>query len=211
VLKQSAHGPDIAVQQRRTTGPQPAVTPDTLMLRHALERPGVARTRDLARLSGVVGNQAMVQLMTSALTVQRAAVKETNLGGGSLVPEVGADFRTNHMATDLDKAKALSKSRVSRSNKNTVVLASLSDMTTAMSDAAYTATPIQVPGLNWVKVTSRPSKAITPDRVTSQDVEPGVAAIKVKVRLVANDEAKLTTAPKSTDTGPILLATGVQG
>jgi hypothetical protein len=62
-----------------------------------------------------------------------------------------------------------------------------------------------------VKVTSRPSKAITPDRVTSQDVEPGVAAIKVKVRLVANDEAKLTTAPKSTDTGPILLATGVQG
>ena len=153
----------------------------------------------------------MVQRLTSQLTVQRAAVKDTKLGGVALVPEVGADFRNNHMAANLESAKALSKSRVSRSNKNTVVLGSITDMTTAMSDAPYSDTPVHVPGLTWVKVISRPNKAVTPDQVKSQDVEHGAAAIKVKTRLVADDEAKLTTAPNSTDTGPILLATGVQG
>src|SRR5262249_10999918 len=123
------------------------------------------------------------------------------------------DFRNNHMAPDLEAAKTLSKSvdRLARTNKNTVVAGSPADVTKQMSEAPYSATPLLVSGLTTYKITSSPGSARTPEKVTGQTAVAGPTPMKVKVRLVADDAAKLTTSPKSTDTGPILLATGVQG
>jgi len=194
-----------ALRNRRDAAPVPG--PDGRLLRHALEHPGSARPAELARLASLGGNRAVAQM------VQRAAVKDTKLGGVSLVPEIGADFRNNHTAPDVDSAKTLSKSadRLARTNKNTVVVGSLADMTKRMGEAEYSATPLMVSGLNTLKITCSPAKARTPEQVKNQTAVPGPSPMKVKVRLVADDAAKLTTSPKSTDTGPILLATGVQG
>jgi hypothetical protein len=64
-----------------------------------------------------------------------------------------------------------------------------------------------------MKVISKPKTATAPAAVTSQQVQPGTGPVKVKIkiRLVADDDPKLTTLPKSCDNGPIVLATGVQG
>jgi len=200
-----------AVKHRRTSSPEEATLSDSLAMRHAWERPGNADKVDLTRLNGIVGNHAMAQRLLASGLVQRAPVKETQLGGKSLSTEVGADFRSNHMAGDLEKAKALSKSRVYRSNKNTVVLDATGELATAMANAPYSATPLMVAGLNWVKIISKPARATKPEDVTSQEVQTGSSAVKVKIRLVADDEAKLTTSPTSTEVGPIVLAVGVMG
>jgi hypothetical protein len=146
--------------------------------------------------------------------VQRAAVKDTTLGEAPLVPEVGADFRNNHMADSRDAAKDLSKTgeRLARTFKNTVVIAAEADVKKALGDAPYSATPVSVAGLNYVNITTQTAnKSFNPADVTGQTVVQGAGPVKVKVRLVADDDAKTTTAPTNSDTGPVLLATGVMG
>lgn len=146
--------------------------------------------------------------------IRRLPVKDTTIDGVPLVAEVGIDFSANHMAKDLESAKTLSKSeaRLARTPKNTVVIGDVGAVRTALANAEYASPgPIPVPGLTWVKITNRPTRALKPEQVTSQDVLNGTDPIKVKVRLVEDDETKLTTSPKSNPKGPILLATGVQG
>ena len=182
------------------------------MQRHALELAARANPADLARLASAAGNQAMVQRLAAPMMVQRAPVKDTELGGKKLDSRGrrGLPRRTTWRAT-LRRRRLLSKGRVSRTDKNTVVLGSLSDVTTAMGAAAYSATPLLVPGVPWVKVTSLPKTAIKPEDVTSQTVRERCRGDQGEARLVADDEAKLTPSPKSDPNGPILLATGVQG
>lgn len=145
---------------------------------------------------------------------QRAAVKDTKLGNAALIPEVGADFRNNHMAESEDAAKVLSKSadRLARTFKNTVVIGADADVKKALGDAPYSSTPVSVSGLNYVNITTHTTGgSFKPEDVTGQTVVKGGGAVKMKVRLVADDDAKTTTAPTKSDTGPILLATGVSG
>jgi hypothetical protein len=164
------------------------------------------------------GEQVLAHELAHALTepaaIRRLPVKSTKLDGVSLVPEVGADFSANHMAPNLESAKNLSKSeaRLARTAKNTVVLATPEKVREAMGDAEYTNPgPMPVPGLPWATITCTPSNALKPEQVTGQTVVEGTSAIKVKIRLVADDAAKLTTSPKSSPNGPVILATGIQG
>lgn len=145
---------------------------------------------------------------------QLAAVKETKLGEAALIPEVGADFRNNHMSPDLNAAKELSKSadRLARTFTNTVVLGTAEDVKTALGNAPYSATPVNVAGLNTVNIrTNTKNKSFKPEDVESQDVAPGPGVTKVKVRLAADDDKKTSTAPTASPTGPVLVATGVMG
>ncbi len=147
-------------------------------------------------------------------TAQLAAVKETKLGEAALIPEVGADFRNNHMSPDLNAAKELSKSadRLARTFTNTVVLGTEEDVKAALGNAPYSATPVNVAGLNTVNIrTNTKNKSFKPEDVESQDVVPGPGVTKVKVRLAADDDKKTSTAPTASPTGPVLVATGVMG
>lgn len=145
---------------------------------------------------------------------QLAAVKETKLGESALIPEVGADFRNNHMAPDQNAAMALSKSadRLARTFTNTVVVGTEEDVKTAIGNAPYSATPVNVAGLNTVNIrTNTKNKSFKPEDVESQDVVAGPGVTQVKVRLAADDDKKTSTAPTASPTGPVLVATGVQG
>lgn len=147
-------------------------------------------------------------------TVQLAAVNATNLGGVDLKPEIGADFRNNHMAASVKAAKALSRSddRLSRTFKNTVVLDGEEAVKTALGTAPYSPTPVSVPGLNAVTIrTKTRNNSFNSKDVTRQRKVPGPTPLKIKVRLAADDDKKTSTSPNPSPTGPILVATGVSG
>lgn len=168
--------------------------------------------------SGADGERVLAHEIAHVLAepggVRRLAVKNTKINEVPLVAEVGADFADNHLAPDLESAKTLSKSvaRLARTAKNTVVIGTRDAVRTALADADFkNPGPIPVPGLTWVKITSKPNTARRPEDVTEQVVENGTAPIKVKTRLVADDAQKLTTSPTTDANGPVVLATGVQG
>lgn len=142
-------------------------------------------------------------------------VKDTKLNGAALIPELGADFTGHHMAADDDAAKKLSGSdaRLARTFKNSVVLATEQQVKDAMAAAEYTATPLVVAGINWVKVTTTTKdKSFKAKDVESQQVVPGVGPLKVKYRLAADDAKKTSSSPTpSPGAGPIVVATGVEG
>jgi hypothetical protein len=146
--------------------------------------------------------------------IQLAAVNATNLGGVDLKPEVGADFRNNHMAPSKTAAKALSRSddRLARTFKNTVVLDGEETVKTALGNAPYSPTPVGVPGLNTVTIrTKTRNNSFSSKDVTRQRIVPTPEPLKVKVRLAADDDKKTSTAPTPSPTGPVLVATGVSG
>ncbi len=146
--------------------------------------------------------------------IQLAAVNATNLGGVDLKPEVGADFRNNHMAANEDAALALSRSaeRLARSPKNTVVLDGEDAVKTALGNAPYSPTPVEVTGLDAMVIKTKTRKnSIKPEDVTGQSIVATPSVTKVKVRLAADDDKKTSTAPTPSPTGPVLVATGVSG
>lgn len=180
---------------------------------HASPQQAIQREK-VAGMFGAVAQRHAMSSGASRATIQLAAVKDTKLGEVALIPEVGADFRNNHMAPDLNAAKDLSKSadRLARTFTNTVVLGTEEDVKTALGNAPYSATPVNVAGLNTVNIrTNTKNKSFKPEDVESQDVVAGPGVTKVKVRLAADDDKKTSTSPTASPTGPVLVATGVMG